>query len=349
MHTGTTGHKLRKNRSGRWELRYTERCPDGSWRTRTVSTGCFERSEAEQWKTDFLNNNVRLASVSGVPLLGAVIDAYEKAKPAQKYNLVAPRRLLGGYAVDVLTPAIVDEYVRTRTRVDGCASGSARKELALVTAALNWAVSKKTLGVRREIVPEIDLPPPGTPRTLFLDEDQEPLFHAWAMGLSVGSRRLHRLTLFVGLGLDTAARSEALHDLTWDRVDLVRRKIDFRVPGKLTGNKRRTVVAISSRLFPLLERAHREWLADGGARGTPVVGAGSIRTTWETHVERGSAWPWMTPHLMRHTWAKLHARAGVPLFDIAGVLGDTYETVARNYLHDCPVKGTVVDKRWEGV
>jgi len=44
----------------------------------------------------------------------------------------------------------------------------------------------------------------------------------------------------------------------------------------------------------------------------------------------------VTPHTLRHTWATLAARAGVPLFQVAGVLGDTLPTVMRVYAHHCP-------------
>jgi integrase len=44
----------------------------------------------------------------------------------------------------------------------------------------------------------------------------------------------------------------------------------------------------------------------------------------------------MTPHTLRHTWATLAARAGVDLYAIAGVLGDTLSTVEKNYLHHAP-------------
>jgi integrase len=341
----TTGHDLKKNRSGYWEVRFSEQLGDGTWRSRSVSTGSKDRRAASVFKNEFLTNTARLAVVQGTPLVGEVLDHYERANPNQKFNLVAVRRELGSVTLDLLTPELVSDYIETREN-DGVVSSTTRRELGALVAGLNWAVGKRTLGVKREHVPEIDMPPAGTPRNLWLDEDQEPLFHAWAMGLSLGRPTLHRLTMFIGLGLDTAARREALLDLTWDRVDMRQGQVDFRVPGRAVGNKRRTVVKISDRLMPLLERGRREWLAQGAPAGERVCGPGSIRSIWETHVVAGSAWPWMHAHLMRHSWAKLHARAGVSLFDIAAVLGDSYETVSRNYLFDCPGHGKVVNARW---
>lgn len=347
-----TGHDLKRNRSGYWEIRFSEKLDGGQWRSRSVSTGTKDRSEALRFKSEFLSHEVRLAAVGTKPTLRDVIDGYLNAVPEQKFVLASILRCLGHLYVDCLTPQEVSAYRAQRMSVEKIKGSTVRRELTALSTALNWAAKTKFHGVRREDVPYVDKPPPGTPRTLWLDETHEPIFHALAMGLSIGRKRLHRLTLFVGLGLDTAARKEALEELTWDRVDLDRGKIDFRVPGKHTGNKRRAVVEISRRLRPLLERAHREWLARGAPAGEPVVGVGAVRKSWERWVaaleQDGWGCGWMTPHLMRHSWAKLNARAGVPLFDVAAVLGDRYETVARNYLHDCPGNSGVMDRRHSG-
>ena len=41
-------------------------------------------------------------------------------------------------------------------------------------------------------------------------------------------------------------------------------------------------------------------------------------------------------HALRHTAATHMARAGVDLWQLAGILGDTMQTVQKNYLHHCP-------------
>ena len=44
----------------------------------------------------------------------------------------------------------------------------------------------------------------------------------------------------------------------------------------------------------------------------------------------------VTRHTLRHTWATWAAQHRVSMWDIAGVLGDTVETVTRNYAHHSP-------------
>jgi integrase len=348
-----TGHDLKRNKSGYWEVRYSERLPgDTRWRSRSVSTGTKDRGEAARFKNEFLSGQTRLAQVGSKPTVEEAVEAYVSAVPIQRFVLQSVRRALGHLQVDLVSAEDVRVYREDR-KAAGISPSTVRRELSALSTAMNWAAKTKFGGVRKEDVPYVDKPAPGTPRVLWLNEEQEPVFHALAMGLSVGRRArrghsLHRLTLFVGIGLDTAARKEAIEDLTWDRVDLERGRIDFRVPGKWTGNKRRAVVEISVRLLPLLEEARRLWVARGAPAGEPVVGRGAIRKAWERWVgsPEMKEFAWMTPHLMRHSWAKLNARAGVSLFDVATVLGDRYETVARNYLHDCPGNSGVVNRRF---
>jgi integrase len=95
-------------------------------------------------------------------------------------------------------------------------------------------------------------------------------------------------------------------------------------------------VPISDRLRPVLERAFQE-------KGSEFVldTPASIQKAYNrvldafTSVNKAKAAK-MTCHTLRHTWATLAARAGVDLYQIAGVLGDTFATVERNYLHHAP-------------
>jgi integrase len=64
------------------------------------------------------------------------------------------------------------------------------------------------------------------------------------------------IRLFVELGLNTAARSGAILALTWDRVDLNARTIDFRPDGHVQSWKRKTAVPINDRLLSALTKAY---------------------------------------------------------------------------------------------
>lgn len=337
---------LGKNRSGFWEVRWSERYEDGSWRTRSVSTRTKNRADALAFKAAWLeglNADAAEAEVarSKTPTVGELIDRYStdhvdanRRTASQTQSLVFPKRLLGARVHTELDLRVLGDYRASRNRADG----TLRRELGALVAVLNWAGKKRLIDPAT--IPHIDLPPEGQGRSSFLTEEQEAVFYAEAMGHSIGEKRLTRVTRFVALALDTAGRKEALETLTWDRVDLAGGLIDLRDPTRRATKKRRAVVPISARLAPLLERAKRE------AINEYVLDGGSIVKTWRTWVAQ-SSFPAITPHDLRRTWATLAARAGVPLWDVAAVLGDTIEVVMKHYAVHQPghLRGAI-DARW---
>lgn len=207
-----------------------------------------------------------------------------------------------------------------------------RRELVALVAALNHA--RKQRRVDAGDIPHIAMPPNAPSRDFWLTEAEELAFLDLAARTSgVKLSRVHR---FVAIALDTAARRKSIETLKWSQVDLAAGVINYAGDGKRQKNKRRVAVPISNRLRPLLEIAFEqrtsEWVLD-----TPF----SIQHHFDALQARavkqlGAKFSEMTIHSMRHTWATLAARAGVDLFRVAGVLGDTIATVERNYAHHCP-------------
>jgi integrase len=137
-----------------------------------------------------------------------------------------------------------------------------------------------------------------------------------------------RVAIFVALGLNTGARKEAIEGLTWDRVDFKAGAVDYREPGRAVSKKRRVPVPMNDRLKGVLE-----WARDNPVDGSNyVLGECSIRYPYECFV-RDIGMSWVTPHVLRHTCATLMLRKGLSIWDVAGVLGDHPNTVARVYGH----------------
>ncbi len=101
-------------------------------------------------------------------------------------------------------------------------------------AALRWAAGR---GKLIAAVPPLTMPerPPARDRWLTREE-------AARLVAACGS---HHVRLFVLLALHTAARAGAILALTWDRVDMERRRIDFREPDRPETRKRRVAVPIN--------------------------------------------------------------------------------------------------------
>lgn len=320
--------QLKANSFGVWEIRWSERTPEGAWRSRAFSTRTKDRGQAEIVLRGFLASQPAAAHAT----IGDVLREYVRSLGGKSATsgLVVDKHLLpwfGGMFPTQVNPAVIARYCSDRRRAyPKLADSTLRRELLVLRAALNRGVRVRLLEAGDN--PHIDLPAEGAPRHLFLDEKQEHEFHELALRSgSVG--KLSRVARFVSVALNTGARKGAIAGLTWDRVDLVGGLIDFRDPGRGASKKRRVAVPINNRLKPVLERAYHERTDEY------VIGRGSIRSTYETWVA-GTPYPWVTPHVMRHTFGTLLARAGVPIWEIAGLMGNTPEVAARNYLHHDP-------------
>jgi integrase len=209
-----------------------------------------------------------------------------------------------------------------------------RRELVTLNAALNHA--RKQRRIDANLIPHIVLPPNAPARDFWLNETEEREF--MALSAQTSGERLSRIHRFVALALDTAARRRSIEQLRWDQVDLLAGVIRYDKNGKRMKNKRRVAVPISDRLRPILERAYKErtegceWVLD-----TPH----SVQHHFDRLVSAACTkispkFADLTMHDLRRTWATLAARAGVNLFQVAGVLGDTVATVEKAYAHHCP-------------
>ena len=120
-------------------------------------------------------------------------------------------------------------------------------------------------------------------------------------------------------------------------MDLTAGVIHFQNDGGQRTNKRRVAVPVSERLAKVLsaakESATTEWV---------LVSPYSIQHAFDRikanayMATQNDKFMQISPHALRHTWATLASRAGIPLFQVAGVLGDSLPTVMRVYAHHSP-------------
>lgn len=246
-----------------------------------------------------------LASIAQKPSHGRREDAWKAMKPFWQ-------------SVD---PALIDEkmcqdYRGTRRVADG----TARYELLQLSTALGWAKSK--IGLK----PEIWLPAQPEQKIRHLERAEFVRFFA--------AVKADHARLYVMVGLFTMARPTAILELTWDRVDFMRRQIDFTPPGHVRTAKRRTVVPIADDLLPELQRGHQ-------ARTTNFViergGAAvkCIKKAFQAASERSGVRA--TPYTLRHTGAVWAAEAGTPMPQLAQFMGhDDDRTTQKHYARFSP-------------
>jgi integrase len=190
-----------------------------------------------------------------------------------------------------------------------------RKELEVVRAALNFH--------KRGEKAVFELPSPPPPKDRYLSRDE-------ARALLKACRRFPHVRAFIALSLATAARQSALLELTWDRVDLDRRRITLALgDSEDEARKRRATVPMNRRAYLYLRVLRQaatcphviEW---GGHR---VL---SIKKGFAGACERAGI-EGVTPHVLRHTAASWMAERGVDMFRISRFLGhsDTKVTERR--------------------
>lgn len=216
---------------------------------------------------------------------------------------------------DNVTPTLIDEPMcRAYAKRRNVAPATIRYELLQLSTALGWAKDK--IGQK----PAIWLPQPPERKLRHLTRAEFARFFS--------AVRADHARLYVMLGLHTCARPTAILELTWDRVDFMRRQIDFTPPGHIRTAKRRVVVPISDDLLPILQTGHAARTCEhvierGGER------VKSVKKAFQAASERSNVHA--TPYTLRHTGAVWAAEAGVSMAELAQFMGHDDDRTTQKY------------------
>ncbi|MDR3450637.1 MAG: site-specific integrase [Alphaproteobacteria bacterium] len=146
----------------------------------------------------------------------------------------------------------------------------------------------------------------------------------------IGAAKSHHMKLFIQIAIATAARSGAILDLTWSQIDFDRKLIDF---GRGWGNKRRAVVPMNDDLLESLkiarDLAQTDYVIEYKSMQIASVKSGFRRLCKDCGIEA-------SPHVLRHTAATWLVMDGVPLAEVARLLGDSERTVEKVYGKHAP-------------
>lgn len=220
-------------------------------------------------------------------------------------------------------PARIDEAMCRAYRFKRKAGdATARYELMQISTALTWAHKNKRIEAR----PDIWLPPIPERKQRHLSRAEFARFFAEV--------KADHARTYVMLGLFTMARPSAILELEWNRVDWMRRLIDFTPPGRIRTVKRRTVVPIADELLTELQRAHAarttEWVIERGGKRVQC-----IKKAFQAATERSGVYA--TPYTLRHTGAVWAAEAGVSMDELAQFMGhDDARTTSKHYARYSP-------------
>lgn len=281
---------------GKWSAVWSDE--RGQTRRRSLRTG--DRELAEQRLADL---NRRPAGVSAGEIYAAWMDdlaarGKDASRAGHAWKALAP--VFAGLRPDQIDRPRCRAYTARRRRQDR-SDGTIGKELGCLRAALRWR--------DRNSPAEIELPPRPAPRDRRLTRGE-------FRRLRLASKQAFHIWLFVVLGLATAARKQALLDLTWDRVDFERRQI--RLDSGAAGKARAIV--------PMTRHARRALALAANMRTCEHVieyagrSVGSVKKGFALAAARAGLDD-VTPHVLRHTAATWMAEAGIGMDEIAQFLG----------------------------
>ena len=243
-------------------------------------------------------------------------------------------------------------------------SETARRELEFLSASVGYWHGEDTLTTR----PVVWLPDkPESPRDALTRSQAAALLKAalgsrkdltgrWQrLGASARANRAH-LRRFMLIGFYTGTRPGVIPKLLWEEsatqawID-VDRGVIWR-KGKLEREhktKRRPLVKVPPRLLTHLRRwkaADARLMTARDAKGLPITNTvlhhggrpitGKIRTGYEGCVADAGLPPEVTPHWQRHSAATWLMEGGAILWDAAGYLGMTVDTLEKHYGHHRP-------------
>ncbi len=345
---------LKLNERDVWEIRWSEK-----GRSKRHSTGLSGLTEAQKYFAGWLAGEAEQEAAKDDPesvtvaqvVARYILDRQPRKSVLCRLDMVVEH--LGQTRVVDITRQVCRDYIATRGRarprarnrrarvrtVAGKLSTSTiRNEFEYLRAALNHAKAEKLIAV----VPALDMPANAPPRELYMTETELPAMLQAARDLREGTR-ISPTEMWMWLAAYTAARPDAILGLTWDRVKWGENLIDYRDPTiPEQPKKRRVAVPIAAPLRAILEQAYRERGASKFVCGTRMVDYQLLIQIQRATRRAGINKP-ITAYTFRHTWATQASMRGVPMTDIARVMGNSVTVCERHYAkyHPAYLSGAV--------
>ncbi|MEE9159963.1 MAG: site-specific integrase [Gammaproteobacteria bacterium] len=312
------------------KLKWYKNCWHAVWAdngTQRASLGTTDEAEAQRKFVEF-KDRVHRASRPPEPTLGEIMDGYIKNR--ESVGKDAQRMLYSKSAMATLMPLrpehLTEEEVRDYVEMrqgQGRSPSTINTELGYLRSALIKAARTKWI----DKAPFIQMPPKSLPRDRWLERDEA--------GRLIDGARMAHVRLFIIIALHTAARTAAILDLEWDRVDLERGRIDFNPKLRPITKKKRAIVPINKTLLAALAASKPGALTQFVIEynGDRVL---SVKKGFGNAVQRAGL-AGVSPHTLRHTAATWMAQGGTRMRDIAAFLGhDDERTTAKVYAHHHP-------------
>ncbi len=221
-----------------------------------------------------------------------------------------------------------EHYVAHRKAL-GAGSESIRRDLSTLSAATRRAVKYKKL----DRAPPVLSLTPNAPRERWLTRGEVARLLR-QMRKPVRGKIHRHVILFSRLALYTGARTGAILDLTWDRVDFANGLIDFRKPGRRVTKKRRGVKPMTKKLRRMLLHAYRR---SSSAHVISWAGERIDRVAKSVNAAADAAGiDGFSPHIFRHTFASWAVQRRVSIYLVGKALDQTVASTTERYAKLAP-------------
>lgn len=196
-------------------------------------------------------------------------------------------------------------------------TGTVRRELTHLHTAIKFCARSKL--VHPEHVPYIPMPAAPPPRDRWLTKAEIQLLKDNAKPWSRGET-------FLKIVLAQPYRRRCIETLEWKMINLATGMTNPMKPGEKATKKKKPMLPMTGELRLYLEQLRERYPDDIYVLRT----SGTVFEALEAIAKRAGV-EGVTPHVMRHTWATHASMDGVPLEEIARVLGDSIVTVEKVY------------------
>ena len=196
-----------------------------------------------------------------------------------------------------------------------------RRELVVLHAASKHAEKWK----RTTAVLHLDLPAEKR-----LGEDEQAPYYTREEFTRLVGKADGELRQFITLAYYTGARRRSIEDLTIPQIRWDQRQIVLKAATKRSTKKRQPIVPIFDEMVEPLETLALDAVSRGDGR---LFETADFYRPFRQLCEGAGLADRSHPHLLRHTRATHLLQAGVPIYDVAKLLGDTLVTVDRVYGH----------------
>jgi integrase len=236
------------------------------------------------------------------------------------------------------------EYAKQRG-----SQSSARRELEVLSAAINYHIRDMVGGVQTMFRPVLPDASPPRQRWLTRSEAARLIWAAWRKRETkiTGRYTSKHIARFILIGLYTGTRAGAIcgaaliPTIGRGYIDLEAGQFVRLAYGKKETNKRQPTVDLPPRLLAHIRRWHRLGISNKAVveyQGQPIK---RIKDGWRAVVKAAGLDTdikerKVIPHTLRHTAISLYLRSGVPIDRVSDYCGVSIQIIKKVYHHHIP-------------